>query len=85
MNLLKTAAPAAFQFAWTEDGKQTGACLEIGTGRSCQNWTLDCERVLRKGVRGIRGELEGMQAALMPTDSRHAQKAGLHPSRTSDL
>lgn len=74
MNLLKTAAPAAFQFAWTEDGKQTGAYLETGTGRSCQNWTLDYERVLRKGVRGIREELEGMQAALRPTDSRHAQK-----------
>jgi formate C-acetyltransferase len=74
MNLLKTAAPAAFQFAWAEDGKPTGAYGETGTGRSCQNWTLDYERVLRKGVRGIREELQGMQAALMPSDSRYAEK-----------
>ena len=59
---------------WTKDGKPTGVYVETGTGRSSQNWTLDYERVLKKGFAGIRKELEGMRASLMPTDPRCSEK-----------
>jgi len=74
MNLMRASSPAAYRYAWTEDGSPTGTYLETGIGRSSQNWTLDYERVLKKGFGGIRRELEGMKASLMPSDPRFEEK-----------
>ena len=74
LNLLRAAAPEAYRYAWTEDGKPTGAYFETGIARSSQNWTLDYDRVLKIGFKGIRAELEALQAALEPTDPRILEK-----------
>jgi pyruvate formate-lyase/glycerol dehydratase family glycyl radical enzyme len=74
MSLLRANAPASYAYGWTENEQPTGVYVETGTGRSSQNWTLDYERVLKKGFAGIRMELEGMRAALMPTDPRCSEK-----------
>jgi len=74
LNLLRTAAPDAYRYAWTQDGNATGVYLETGIARSSQNWTLDYDRVLKIGFRGISTELEALQAALEPTDPRLLEK-----------
>jgi formate C-acetyltransferase len=74
LNLLRTAAPDAYRYAWTQDGNATGVYLETGIARSSQNWTLDYDRVLKIGFRGISTELEALQVALEPTDPRLLEK-----------
>jgi len=74
LSLLRTAAPDAYRYAWTDDGKPTGVYFETGIARSSQNWTLDYDRVLKTGFRGIRAELEVLRAELRPTDSRYLEK-----------
>jgi pyruvate formate-lyase/glycerol dehydratase family glycyl radical enzyme len=74
LNLLRVSSPSAFSFAWTEKLKQTGVYLDTGIARSSQNWTLDYGRVLHKGFKGIREELEGLRAGLMPSDPRFQEK-----------
>ncbi len=74
LNLLRTAAPDAYRYAWTEDMQPTGVYFETGIARSSQNWTLDYDRVLKIGFKGIREELEAKQAALEATDPRYFEK-----------
>lgn len=74
LNLLRSAAPEAYRYAWTDDGQPTGAYVDTGIVRSSQNWTLDYDRVLKIGFKGIRTELEAMQTVLEPTDPRYLEK-----------
>jgi pyruvate formate-lyase/glycerol dehydratase family glycyl radical enzyme len=76
LNLLRSAAPEAYRYAWTDDGKPTGVYFETGIARSSQNWTLDYDRVLKVGFKGIRAELEAKRVALEPTDPRFLEKYG---------
>jgi formate C-acetyltransferase len=74
LNLLKTKFPEAFNYAWAKDNLPTGTYFETGTARSCQNWTLDYERVLKKGFLGIKEELLHKQKKLKLNDQRYQEK-----------
>ena len=74
LDLLAEAAPDAYRYAWTPDRQPTGVYFETGIVRSAQNWTLDYDRVLRIGFKGIRAELESMKASLDATDPRILEK-----------
>ncbi len=75
LNTLHTAAPDAYRYAWTDDGRPTGVYIDTGIARSSQNWTLDYDRVLKIGFRGIRAELEALRAGLVATDPRYLEKS----------
>lgn len=64
--VLRTAAPDAYRYAWTDDGEPTGVYLDTGIARSSQNWTLDYDRWITGGGSGI-GEAGTRTACARPS------------------